>query len=217
MKDHPTNGRSDDGRPNQRQTPELEAGAEGRFRRGTRAEERVESIKTPSRSDLLEQVQKLETELETARAEADEHLRALQRTAADFSNYRRRTDEERATVMQLSNALLIGKLLAVLDDFDRALANVPEGTDEGWLDGIRLVERKLRAVLEGEGVTPIEAVGEPFDPNLHEAVVHEDTTEYPDNTVIDEVQRGYRLHDRVLRPALVRVANNPATHASTKH
>jgi molecular chaperone GrpE len=217
MKDHPTNGQSDDGRPNQRQTPELEAGAEGRFRRGTRAEERVESIKTPTRSELLEQVQKLEAELEAARAQADEHLRALQRTAADFSNYRRRTEEERTAVTQLSNALLIGKLLAVLDDFDRALASVPEGTDEAWLDGIRLVERKLRAVLEGEGVTPIEAVGEPFDPNLHEAVVHEDTTEYPDNTVIDEVQRGYRLHDRILRPALVRVANNPATNARTKH
>ncbi len=215
MKDHPTNGRSDDGRPNQRQ-PELEAGAEGRFRRGTRAEERVEAIKTPTRSDLLEQVQKLEAELEAARAQADEHLRALQRTAADFSNYRRRTEEERAAVTQLSNALLIRKLLAVLDDFDRALASVPQGTDEAWLDGIGLVERKLRAVLEGEGVTPIEAVGEPFDPNLHEAVVHEDTTEYPDNTVIDEVQRGYRLHDRILRPALVRVANNPATHATTK-
>jgi len=211
MTDHPTNGRSDDGRPDQRKAPELEAGTEGRLRRGTRAEERVESIKTPSRSELLERAQALERELEMVRAQSDENLRALQRSAADFSNYRRRTEEERAAVMQLSNALLIGKLLAVLDDFDRALASVPDNTDEAWLDGVRLVERKLRAVLEGEGVTPIEAVGEPFDPNLHEAVVHEETTEYPDNTVIGEVQRGYRLHDRILRPALVRVANNPTT------
>ena len=111
---------------------------------------------------------------------------------------------------QLSNAVLISKLLSVLDDFDRALASVPEDAHEGWVDGIRLVERKLRTVLEGEGVTPIEAVGQPFDPNLHEAVVHEETSDYPDNLVIDEVQRGYRLGDRVLRPALVRVANNPA-------
>jgi molecular chaperone GrpE len=211
MSDHPTNGRSEDGRPEQRKAPELEAGTESRLRRGTRAEERVESIKTPSRSELLERVQALERELEMVRAQSEENLRALQRTAADFSNYRRRTEEERAAVMQLSNALLIGKLLAVLDDFDRALASVPDNTDEAWLDGVRLVERKLRAVLEGEGVTPIEAVGEPFDPNLHEAVVHEETTEYPDNTVIGEVQRGYRLHDRILRPALVRVANNPTT------
>ncbi len=211
MSDHPTNGQSDDGRPDQPQAPKLEAGDAARFRRGTRASERVEAIKTPSRSDLLEQVQALERELEAARSQADEHLRGLQRTAADFSNYRRRTEDERGVVMQLSNALLIGKLLAVLDDFDRALATVPEDTHEAWLDGVRLVERKLRAVLEGEGVTPIESIGQPFDPNLHEAVVHDETTEFPDNTVIGEVQRGYRLHDRILRPALVRVANNPTT------
>ena len=116
----------------------------------------------------------------------------------------------------LSNSVLLSKLLAVLDDFDRALANVPEDTHEGWVDGVRLVERKLRSVLDSEGVTPIEALGEPFDPNLHEAVVHEETNQYPDNTVIDEVQRGYRLRDRVLRPALVRVANNPTGGARTR-
>jgi len=109
-----------------------------------------------------------------------------------------------------ANAVLLSRLLAVLDDFDRALDTVPPDTHEAWVDGIRLVERKLRGLLEAEGVTPIEAVGKPFDPNLHEAVVHEDTADHPDNTVIDEVQRGYLLRDRVLRPALVRVANNPA-------
>jgi molecular chaperone GrpE len=77
------------------------------------------------------------------------------------------------------------------------------------VDGVRLVERKLRGVLESEGVAAIEAVGQPFDPNIHEAVVHEETADHPDNLVIGELQRGYRLHDRVLRPALVRVANNP--------
>lgn len=175
----------------------------------TRAEERIDSVKTPSRVELLERAEQLERELEHARTQADEHLRSWQRAAADFSNYRRRTDEERSAMTQLSNAVLLSKLLAVVDDFDRALANVPEDVHEGWVDGVRLVERKLRTVLESEGVTPIEAMGQPFDPNLHEAVVHEETTAYPDNQVIDEVQRGYRLHDRVLRPALVRVANNP--------
>ncbi len=109
----------------------------------------------------------------------------------------------------MANAILLGRILAVIDDFDRALESVPEDIHEGWLDGIRLVERKLQALLEAEGVKPIEAIGQPFDPNLHEAVVHEETTEYPDNTVIGEVQRGYLLHERVLRPSLVRVANNP--------
>jgi molecular chaperone GrpE len=77
---------------------------------------------------------------------------------------------------------------------------------------VRLVERKLRNLLEAEGVTQIEAFGKPFDPNLHEAVVHEETADHPDNQVIGELQRGYRLRDRVLRPSLVRVANNPKEH-----
>jgi molecular chaperone GrpE len=175
----------------------------------TRGEQRAEAIKTPSRSELQEQIADLERTLEATRAQSDEYLRSAQRAAADYSNYRRRTDEERRAGTQLSNAILLAKLLAVADDFDRALASVPEDVHEGWVDGVRLVERKLRTTLESEGITPIEAVGEPFDTTLHEAVVHEPTTEYPDNTVIGEVQRGYRLHDRVLRPALVRVANNP--------
>ena len=175
----------------------------------TRGEERVEAIHTPTRSELLERLQEAERELEKARQQAEESTRSWQRSAADFANYRRRTEEERGVMAQFSNAVLITKLLAVLDDFDRALANVPEDAHEGWVEGIQLVERKLRTVLESEGVTPIEAEGQPFDPNLHEAVVHQETTEYPDNYVMDEVQRGYRLGDRVLRPALVRVANNP--------
>jgi molecular chaperone GrpE len=181
-------------------------------RRRTRAEERAESITTPSRVELLERIDALERDLSEAQERAEEHLRSWQRAAADFSNFRRRTEEERGTVTQFATAMLVGRLLAVLDDFDRALENVPPDAHESWVDGVRLVERKLRGVLESEGVTPIEALGQPFDPNIHEAVVHEDTTEHPDNEVIGELQRGYRLHDRVLRPALVKVANNPKHH-----
>ena len=178
-------------------------------RQRTRAEERADEITTPSRSELLEQLTQAEAALARTREQADDNLRNWQRTAADFSNFKRRTEEERTAVGLMANAILIGRLLAVLDDFARALEIVPADVHEGWLDGIRLVERKLQALLEAEGVTPISAIGEPFDPNLHEAVVHEDTIEYPDNTVIGEVQRGYLLHERVLRPSLVRVANNP--------
>jgi molecular chaperone GrpE len=163
----------------------------------------------PSRNELIAKIEELRDDLEHARAEADENLRSWQRATADFSNYRRRIDDEREGTAAFANAILISKLLSVVDDFDRALATVPPDVHEGWLDGIRLVERKLQSTLEAEGVTPIEALGQPFDPNLHEAVVHEETTAYPDNQVIGELQRGYRLHDRVLRPALVRVANNP--------
>lgn len=193
-------------------TDEPTNGDPRRSRPRTRGEERVEAIRTPSRTELLEKLEELTRELEAAKSRADEATYNWQRSAADFANYKRRTDEERSLMTQMGTALLISKLLGVLDDFDRALASVPPDAHEGWLEGIRLVERKLRAVLESEGVTPIAALGEPFDPNLHEAVVHEPTTKYADNTVIDELQRGYRLHERVLRPSMVKVANNPNEH-----
>ena len=193
MTDHPTNG-----------------GAKPHTK--TRAEERAEAIKNPSRIELAERIEALERELAETSAKAEEHLYNWQRSAADFANFKRRTDEERSTLGQFSNAILIGKLLGVLDDFDRALESVPPEAHDAWIEGIKLVERKLRGVLETEGVTPIEAIGQPFDPNLHEAVVHEPTADPPDTQVIGELQRGYRLHDRVIRPSLVRVANNPKEH-----
>ena len=178
----------------------------------TRAQERADAVPTPSRIELAERIETLERELAEVRAKADEHLYNWQRSAADFSNYKRRTEDERAQLSQFSNAILISKLLGVLDDFDRALENVPPEAHDAWIDGIKLVERKLRSVLEAEGVTPIDAIGQAFDPTLHEAVAHEQTADHPDNHVIGEVQRGYRLHDRVIRPSLVRVANNPKEH-----
>lgn len=190
-------------------TEPTNGGSKPQTRTKTRAEERAEAVKTPSRVELIDRIQTLERELSAATAQAEEHLNKWQRSAADFANFKRRTDEERAAVNQFSTALLLGKLLSVLDDFDRALESVPPEAHDAWIEGVKLVERKLRSVLESEGVTPIEAVGQPFDPNLHEAVVHEPTAEHPDNQVIGEVQRGYLLHDRVLRPSLVRVANNP--------
>jgi len=194
MTDHPTN-RGANGGPAARQK--------------TRGEERADAIKTPSRLELAERIEELERELAEVRSKGEEHLYNWQRSAADFANYKRRTEEERQVVGQFSNALLIGKLLAVLDDFDRALESVPPDAHDAWIEGVKLTERTLRGVLESEGLKPIEAVGQPFDPNIHEAVVHEDTADHPDNEVIGELQRGYRLHDRVLRPSLVRVANNP--------
>ena len=189
---------------------EEKGNGDARPRTKTLGEQRVEQIKTPSRAELVEKLEELTRELEATKATADEHRYNWQRSAADFANYKRRTEEERASLGRFSNAVLIGKLLGVLDDFDRALESVPEeDAGSAWVEGIQHVERKLRGVLESEGVTPIEAIGQPFDPNLHEAVVHEDTADHPDNEVIGELQRGYRLHDRVIRPSLVRVANNP--------
>ena len=178
----------------------------------TRGQERADAIQPTSRAELAERIEQLERELAEVQRSDTEHRDKWHRSAADFANYKRRTDEERATLTQFSNAILIGKVLGVLDDFDRALENVPADAHDPWVEGVRLTERKLRNVLESEGVTPIESVGQPFDPNLHEAVVHEETADHPDNQVIGEVQRGYRLGDRVIRPSLVRVANNPKEH-----
>lgn len=189
--------------PNDRSTPS---------RTKTRGDERADAIRTPSRTELAERIEMLERQLDDLRRSDEEHRNNWHRSAADFANYKRRTDDERATVTQFSNMILIGKLLGVLDDFDRALENVPADADDPWVEGVRLTERKLRGVLESEGVTPIEALDQTFDPNLHEAVVHEETADHPDNDVIGELQRGYRLHDRVIRPSLVRVANNPKEH-----
>ncbi len=157
----------------------------------------------------LPDVEALRAELEAARQEAGELRAAWQRSAADFQNFRRRSEQEREASLGLASEALLRKLLAVVDDFDRALEAMPAELEQtAWVEGIWLVERKLRSLLESEGVTPIEAVGQAFDPREHEAVVHQETSEAPDGTVIAELQRGYRLRDRVLRPALVAVANN---------
>ena len=191
------------------------APSDGEPRRRTRAEERAEGVHTPSRTELAERIAALERELEETRTRAEENLRNWQRSAADFANFRRRTDDERAEIAQFGKALLVGKLLTVLDDFERALGSIPDDLATlSWVEGVRLVERKLRAVLESEGVTAIEALGQQFDPNLHEAVLHEETSEHPDNEVTGELQRGYRLGERVIRPTLVKVANNPGGGAA---
>jgi molecular chaperone GrpE len=108
--------------------------------------------------------------------------------------------------------VLLLKVLAVADDFDLAVEHVPaEAQGSPWVAGITAIDRKLRALLESEGVTAMDTVGQPFDPREHEAIASEDTTEVPDGTIVRELQRGYRIRDRVLRPALVAVARNDQT------
>ena len=142
---------------------------------------------------------------------AAQYLDALQRERASFINYRRRTEQERAEMAQYAAASLIKKLLPVVDDFDRALEAIPQKEREHnkWVAGIELIARKLHTILEQEGVQPIEAMGQPFDPNLHEAVAFEDNAEGSDShedTVSAVFSKGYKMHDRVLRPAMVKVS-----------
>ena len=137
---------------------------------------------------------------------ADDYKADLQRMAADFANYRKRNDAERTEFAKFAKADLITKLLDVLDGYDRALASVPDELKaQPWVEGMWLVERKLRQILEAEGLEPVDSLGKPFDPYVHEAVAHVESDQ-PEGTVIAEHQKAYRLHDRVIRPALVSVA-----------
>jgi molecular chaperone GrpE len=141
-----------------------------------------------------------------AKPQSDENIAALQRMAADFANYRKRTDAERVEFARFAKADLIAKLLDVLDAYDRALGTVPEDlVGSSWVEGMWLIERKLRQILEAEGLSSIDSLGQPFDPYLHEAVAHIES-DAPEGTVINEHQKAYRLHDRVIRPAMVTVA-----------
>jgi molecular chaperone GrpE len=180
----------------------------------SRAQERIEALETPSVTQLLERITRLEAELVAARQEAGENLAGWQRATADFQNFKRRTEQEREQLLGLANESLLRKVLSVVDDFDRAVEAMPrELRAVSWVEGIAAIDRKLRVLLESEGVTPIEAAGRPFDPREHEALTHEETTQAPDETVIGEIQRGYRIRDRVLRPSLVSVAKNPGSDA----
>lgn len=145
--------------------------------------------------------------LEEERAKSAEYLDSWRRAAADFSNYKKRSEKDAGEMTKFTNQMLISRLLPVLDDFDRAFQTLPENVRGlTWIEGIMLISRKLHAIVESEGLTPIEAEGKPFDPNIHEAVIHEESETHEDGTVISELQKGYRLHDRVLRPTLVKVA-----------
>jgi molecular chaperone GrpE len=159
-----------------------------------------------ARGDL----ERLEDELEKARAQAAEYLEGWQRAQAEFANYKKRQEAGRSHMATLASATLLRKLLPVVDDFERAVATLPFNLNQlTWCEGVFLIKHKLDAVLESEGVTPIETDGQSFDPRYHEAVTHEEISGYEDGQIIAEVQRGYILGERVLRPALVRVAKSP--------
>ncbi len=179
-------------------------------RKRTRAEERIAALDTSPQA-VASELEELRRQVIVAEQDASDNRAGWQRTAADFANYRRRTEQDREQMLGLANEALLSKLLTIADDFDRAIANMPaELRGLSWVEGIAAIDRKLRLLLDSEGLTPIEAVGKPFDPREHEAVVQEETTSVPEGTVTSELQRGYRIRDRVLRPAMVAVAKNPA-------
>jgi molecular chaperone GrpE len=143
----------------------------------------------------------LEDQLAKAQADAQKYLDNWRRAEADFQNYKRRAEQERDDSRRFAGVALISNLLPIVDDLERAFGSLDGGlAGLTWLDGLRLIYRKLVMLLENAGVKPIEANDLPFDPRYHEAVAH---IEGEDGKVLSEVQRGYMLHDRVLRPAMV--------------
>ncbi len=147
----------------------------------------------------------LEAQLAQEKERAESYLASWQRAAADYQNFKRRVEQERSEVAQMANLALLINLLPLIDDLERALENVDSHlAGLTWLDGIRLIHRKFQALLEINGVTEVLADGQPFDPNLHEAVMYGDG---PEGTVTNVVQKGYMLGGRVLRPAMVVVGN----------
>jgi molecular chaperone GrpE len=193
------------GDPGQQQETATKSGAR---RGGTRAEERIAALDT-SGVHLSEQVEALRAQLESAEQRATEAEAGWQRARADYANLKRRTEEERAELAgQASDRLLI-RVLDLADDFDLAVEHVPAETrGSPWVEGIAAIDRKLRALLEAEGITAMAGEGQPFDPLTQQALSYEDATDVADGTVLKVLQRGYTIRGRVLRPALVAVARN---------
>ncbi len=148
----------------------------------------------------------LQQELTECHSKSDEYLDGWQRARAEFTNYRKRVERDQALMQQTLTGNIVKRYLEIIDDLDRALKNRPqEGEGASWANGIELIYRKLLNILESNGVSRM-PTGEMFDPNLHEAITSEDSDHHQSGEIIEVVQQGYLMGDRVLRPALVRVA-----------
>ena len=156
---------------------------------------------------LDQQVQSLLTDLYSARKEGEANKDMAQRAQAELSNFRRRTDDDRITWQQQSNSRLLVKMLPVIDELELAVSHADDGqATESWVEGVRLIQRKVSTLLESEGVTKIEAVGVQFNPVEHEAIGTEESSEFSPGEIIQVVRNGYKLHDRIIQAAQVVVA-----------
>ncbi|MCS7325254.1 MAG: nucleotide exchange factor GrpE [Anaerolineae bacterium] len=153
-------------------------------------------------------IEAMRRELEEARSKAAEYLDGWQRARAEFANYKKRQEQQNAEIRAFATLDLVRRLLPILDDFDRALKTMPPSLVHlTWVEGVMLIHRKLQVILEAEGVKPIEVKpGDAFDPNLHEAVSQDEAEGIESGHIIEELQKGYTMNNRVIRPTLVRVA-----------
>jgi molecular chaperone GrpE len=168
-------------------------------------EAHVKAAGLPEDNEQLQvEIEALQKQLEEAEAKAAENLDGWQRAQAEFINYKNRVQRDREMDYAFMKGDIIKKMLPVLDDMERALANRPDG--DSWANGMELIARKFQNILEAESVKRIEAAGQPFDPNFHEAISSEPNEDVESGYVIEVVQNGYMLGERVIRPAMVRVA-----------
>ncbi len=157
-----------------------------------------------------EEVARLELRVAELEAELAESSPKYLRLAADFDNFRRRSRQEQGDLMQHANGELINALLPIVDNLDRALAETVHRSDDALAQGVRMIQRQLDEILLSQGLERVESVGASFDPTVHEAVSQVETADAPEDTVVAEIRPGYRLHQKILRPALVAVARPPA-------
>lgn len=154
-----------------------------------------------------DQVEALQAALGEMTTKTEEYLDGWQRARAEFANYKKRVLRENTDIRQMARGEVIKLYLDIADDLGRALQEKPEdGEEETWADGIEIIFQKLRSRLEAEGLKPMNPLGEEFDPNIHEALMKEESEEYESGQIIEVMQEGYWIGDKVLRPALVRVA-----------
>ena len=178
------------------------------------SEESLNSEVEPEEIPEIEDLEIIKQALAEEKKRTEEYLANWQRAQADFINYKRRIEQEKDEFYKFANAALILSLLPILDDLERAFGSIPPRlAKHGWMDGVRLIEQKLRTSLEAQGLSQIRALGEPFDPHRHEAVRQDKGKE---GIVIEELQKGYQLHDRVIRPAIVVVGSGEETEEKNK-
>jgi molecular chaperone GrpE len=171
------------------------------------ADPTVEDVTETEDASPSEEELTIEERLEQLEAQAAEYLDGWQRARAEFVNYKKRVERERAESRARIAAELLTRYLDVMDDLDRTLAEMPdEIADTPWSHGLHMVYQKMQLVLESEGVQAIDALGQSFDPNFHEAISFEESEDHDEGQVVDVIQKGYMLGERVLRPAMVRIA-----------
>lgn len=191
-------------RPSENQPEELIPEDASQAESGEQLEESAAYEQIPE----LDEVEGLRQQLEEALVEASRNLDGWQRSKAEFINYRNRIEREQARMNEDSAARVIKRFLPVVDDLHRALQDRPQGNAGAqWAEGIELIYRKLLNILENEGVTQMEALGQFFDPNLHEAISQVESPDHESGQIIEIIQQGYMIGERVLRAALVRVAS----------